>query len=329
MVGHSTLIDQREAARLEQLAVSVSHQAPPWAALYIKKAAPALGVFGAMAEALGPIMYKFYAALYEIYKKLPTNVVTCLYGLGVCFYGGRYPLTIAAGQAFRLTGGGEMAAALTTIKQNLLAAQRASAEEEAVSERGVQRKLALAVRAVEPTELTDAVGSLWSGYMGVLAALKLKFARATALAHSLGDSLRPAAAKVLGPTLLSLTPPEHHKWVSPGLNVFCKVLGLTVAWKLQRSLSTFQSALSGGLLAARTGLLILREQQIVNVDADQTMADEVVGYSLAAGGIYYQMFLGGSPPMWLFPVLMPLGFVESCLQYSVILLGGKEGSGSS
>lgn len=330
MVGYATLVDRREAERLEQIAAEASEVAPPWAAPYILKAAPAAGILGAIAEVLGPAVYQFYAGLYKIYKKLPTNVARCFYGLGVCFYGGRYPLTLAAAQAFRLTGGSEMVGALETIKVNVRAAQQAAEQDKNVSsDNKMRRKLAVALGAVEPSELSNAVGSLWSGYLGVLAALRLKFARTTALAHSVGDSLRPAAAKFLGPTLLAVTPAERHKWVSPALNVFCKILGMTVAWKLGQTLSTLQSALIGGLLAARSGLVILREQEIVALDADKTMVDDVCGWCLAAAGIHYQLIQGGTAPAVFLPALWPLGFLELCLQWSVAFLGNSDGGASS
>merc|ERR1719327_1695691 len=77
----------------------------------------------------------------------------------------------------------------------------------------VQRKAGLFFRTVDPQGFQDAIGGLWTGYMGVLAVLKFQFAKTTALALSLGDNARPLAAKLFAPTMLSLTPVEYHHWV--------------------------------------------------------------------------------------------------------------------
>lgn len=326
MVGCGSLVDRREAERLERLAVTVSEQAaPPWAAQYLARAAPVAGVVGAIVEKVGPAIYEFYKGLYEIYLRLPTNAAACLWGLGLCFYGGKYPLSIAAIEAFRLTGGSDIAVHLVTLKETTLAVQKASTEcQESENKQFLTRVLSV----LDPGELSEAIGALWSGYMGVLATLKLKFARTAALAHSVGDSLRPAAAKVLGPTLLAVTPAEQHRWVGPSLNVFCKLLGLTLAWKLQRSISTFQSGLAGGLIASRSAFTMLQQFEWFGKcfgpsDGD-TLVDEAVGWSLAAGGIYYQLVKGGAVPLFLAPIMWPLGILEGCLHWSVAFVGGKD-----
>ena len=35
----------------------------------------------------------------------PVNIIEAIYGLALCFFGGLYPLTIAAGETFRVSGG--------------------------------------------------------------------------------------------------------------------------------------------------------------------------------------------------------------------------------
>lgn len=334
-VVKGNLFDKDEAARIEKLAIAVSERAaPPWAAQYIVQAAPVIGVCGAVAEVLGPIIYRFYAGLFAVYKRLPHNAANCLWGLGVCFYGGRYPLALAAVEAWKMSGGNDIDAALVTIRTNANQVLKANEEEEArrsaageakEDEDGkslLARKTSLVLRAVEPEEVSEAVAKLWTGSMGVLAALKLKFARTTALAHAIGDGVRPLARKLLGPTMVYLTPKEHRKWVSPTLNALCKILGLTIAWKLTRGLSIVQSGMNGGLLASRSGLALLSERGLVNFVADETMVDEILGYALAGCGVYYQMFMSGDPVQTLFlPVTMPLGLAEGWLQWSIAFIG--------
>merc|ERR1719436_1625213 len=144
-----------------------------------------------------------------------------------------------------------MALHFVTLRDNLDAAWRASAEDDRLdgdrdgvadvrqmgSKELFRRKVALVLRSVDPGAVGEAAGGLWSGYLGILAALKLKYARTLALAHSIGDSVRPAASKLFGPSVLSVTPPEYRQWVAPGLNVACKALGMVVAWRLHHIVS--------------------------------------------------------------------------------------------
>lgn len=326
------LVDRREAERLERLAEGLSQQAPPWAAQYISKAAPVVGVCGAVSQAIGPRIYSFYVCLYRIYKRLPKNAASCLWGFGLCFFGGRYPLSLAVIEAWKLTGGSDVAMHLHTLKETVEEVQKAEARDSTqdANRDGVPdvdqesprqmaaRKVALWLRIADPGEVSEALRGVWSGYLGIIAALQTKFARTTALAHSIGESFRPAAAKILGPSALSLTPVEYRKWVSPGINYFCKFLAAAVAWRLQTTISTFQSGLAGGLLAARSGMALLQSAgYLAQGELGDTLSDEVVGWTLAAGGVYYQLVQGGTPPIIFAPVLWPLGFLESWLKLCV------------
>lgn len=330
------LVDRREAERIERLAAGLSQQAPPWAAQYLVKAAPVAGVFGALAMSMGPRIFEFYVSLYSIYSRLPKNAASCLWGLTLCFYGGRYPLSLGVLEAFKLTGGSEVAMHLATIKDTMEVVKRASDEDDHKDEDAdgtqdvdqidakqlARRKLALALRIVDPGELSEALRGLWAGYLGVIAALQTKYARTTALAHSIGESLRPTVAKLVAPSALSVTPPEYRKWVSPTINYLCKIAAAIFAWRLQSILSTFQSGLVGGLLAGRSGLALLAssgvlERKAGDPAAGDGMSDEALGWLLAAGGVYYQLVKGGSPPIIFAPILLPLDMLERWLKLCI------------
>jgi hypothetical protein len=51
----------------------------------------------------------------------------------------------------------------------------------------VWRKVDVGLRAVEPAQLQEALGGLYMGFLAVVAALRLQFARAIALGASIGD----------------------------------------------------------------------------------------------------------------------------------------------
>merc|ERR1712187_1001889 len=177
----------------------------------------------------------------------------------------------------------------------------------------------------DPEILSNAVGGLWSGYMGMLAVLKFKFAQTVALAHSIGDSLRPAAAKMFAPSLLSVTPKEYQRWINPLLNFACKLFAGFVAWRVQRAISTVQCGMKGGLLATRSLIALLRNAGYYKSPDDATIVDEVGGYALASCGIYYQLLHGGLPvPFFIKPLFWPIDLTEWWLQWSVTWLGKDE-----
>ena len=47
--------------------------------------------------------------------------------------------------------------------------------------------------------------------MGVLVVLKFRFAKVISLAVSIGNQMRPAVAKIFGPSLEIIIPKEYHQ----------------------------------------------------------------------------------------------------------------------
>eukprot|EP00927_Polykrikos_kofoidii_P078402 TRINITY_DN7522_c0_g1_i1.p2 TRINITY_DN7522_c0_g1~~TRINITY_DN7522_c0_g1_i1.p2 ORF type:complete len:377 (+),score=54.74 TRINITY_DN7522_c0_g1_i1:154-1131(+) len=313
---------------------------PPWAAKQLKKFAPTIGIIGAFIELVGPIAFRTGSSIISFYNKLPKDAACVLWGLGLCFYGGRYTVSIAAMEAFRATGGTAVMDCVRDILNQAKIIQRANAIDDKEDKDGdgiadvdqtdaktlARRKIALVLRTVDPEILQNALAGLWTGYMGVLAVLKFKFAKTVALAHSIGDSIRPMAGRMLGPTLVCLVPKDYHRWVNPMINFVCKLLASFVAWKIQRTISTVQTGVAGGLLAARSVLAMLQSRGYWSTPADKTIVDEIGGYSLAGCGIYFQIARGGLPlPFFVEPIFWPLDMVEWWIQWSVTWFG-RDGS---
>jgi len=324
-------IDRKEAQRIERLALALSTKSPPWLAHYIEQLAPAFGVVGAGVEVVAPVAWKLFQTAWEIYKRLPKRAATCLYGVGICFFGGRYAVSIAAIEAFNATGGGQMIMWMEDLKEEAAKLWDASIKDDEVDADGdgtadveqasaqdlALRKTKLFLRIADPEKISVAAGGLWAGYMGVLAALKFQFAKTVALAHSVGDAIRPPVSKVCAPLMLHLMPSDYHRWVNPAINFACKSIAMTIAWRIQYVMSTCHAGMKGGLIVSRVLFDVVRERGWMAASEDETVMDEVVGWSLAGCGIYHQLWLGGDCPFPLNVFMWPLDFLEIWLKWSV------------
>lgn len=325
-------IDRDEAQRIERMALELSaHASPLWAEKYARKAAPAIGVIGATLEVIVPLVNRCGLAAYAIYGRLPSEYAKGLGGIGLCFFGGRYTVSIAAAQAFRSTGGSKAYMHLQELQAQVLALQTAGIADTSAYDKSqpggatnlITSKVMLALKTVDPEVVTTAASGLWTAYMGVLSVLKFKFAQTLALTQGIGESLRPSVAKLVGPTLVAVTPPEFRKWISPGINVSCKMLAGLAAWRLQYLLSTLQSSLQGGMITSTVLLHMLAQRGIVKfTSAEESLFTDAAGWSLAVCGLYVQMFWGLPVPYFMSPLMWPLDFLEWVLNWTVTLTPG-------
>merc|ERR1712167_328393 len=113
----------------------------------------------------------------------------------------------------------------------------------------VERKVLLFLRTSDPEQTSRAMSAITSGFLAVLASLKIKFAQAIVVGGAIGDVLRPPVRRAMEPFLKKALTEDYHKWIRPGLNYACKLVAVSIAWTLQRIISAFHSALRGGQIA--------------------------------------------------------------------------------
>jgi len=181
----------------------------------------------------------------------------------------------------------------------------------------VVRKLKIAVTASDPELINGALQGIYSGWIGVVAVLKVEFAKTIALGAAIGDFLYKTVANPLGSIMVHLLPGEYHKWVPTLIGYACKSVAITVAWKVQRIISTFHSAIRGGLMASRGFLEWLNKKGIVTVNTDESYVDEVLGWALAAAGFYFQYKMGFTPPWIIAFLLWPLQATETYIVWVI------------
>lgn len=88
---------------------------------------------------------------------------------------------------------------------------------------------------------------------------------------------------------------------------------MSIAWTVQRILSAFHSAMRGGIVFARNIMAYLAEMKYVNINHEETYLDEIVGYSLAALGLWFQLAFGFGLPFPLNVILFPFTVAEYLL----------------
>lgn len=270
---------------------------------------------------VAPHMQRGIAGSIELYKNLPHDVINGIYGLILCFYGGHFAVTIAAVEALRVSGTWEgLSRHLRTMWSNVDSAIKACKKDDEVDVDGdgvpdlkqlsqqalVHRKSMLLLKAINPTDVSLALTGLYTGWLAVLTTLKFNFARVVALGSSIGENIASPAEKLLIPPLRLVLKDNGVKeeWALVAVRYACRWIAITIAWYLQRIMTTVQSAVMGGLLFSRAMLSVANRKGYTQqycgkeLDPESTMIDEYVGWSVAALGVWVQ-FQG-------FPVMFPL-----------------------
>ncbi|CAM9753600.1 unnamed protein product [Ascophyllum nodosum] len=338
-LGSSTKVESiKNDRRLEGIIENIADKSPPWLAKFLRGFAPFVTVFFITFSLIGPVLLWFYGLMYKIYTILPVNVLGMVYGLAMCFFGGFFHVTIAAIETFNMTGGEKIWLYICELTEDLKELHRASVEDDKrdddndgvpdikqaslmLAEKFVTRKAALAFRVINPDRATNAITGIWQGYMGVLVILKFRFAKVVSLAVSIGNHMRPLVGKLFGRFLAAVIPEEYHQWIDPIINYFCKLVAMTIAWWIHRFISTVQSAIEGGLLFSRSLLGFISDVTPLKLHSDESFVDEIIGWTMAACGAYFQIAHNWDLPWFVDLLLWPAYVLEFFLEWSVTWMG--------
>jgi len=295
-----------------------------------------------------PLLYAIFASfwvgrkIYEWCRFLPWNTLKMIFGVGLCFFGGIYFISIAAVEAARNFGGQVLVKELSLMyKQGLLAANASLADDTVDANRDgiadveqmtynqyLTHKTKICMAAVtDPQGLMNATQYLIMTYTSVLAVLRFQFAKTIALCVSIADMLELPFVRFLGPPLAYALGPELNQWVHPMISTTLKIIAVIVATYVQAVISAFYSGLRGGKLFAEGFINVLGERGIMDklpgwlvskpFDANESIWDEVLAYSLAAAGFYYQFTHSFTLPFPYSLVFFPLTIVEWILRWQV------------
>lgn len=295
------------------------------------------------------LIFMFYVWLikkiYCIYKLLPQNVLMCVLGIGLCFFGGGYFASIAFAEAVLNMGGPDMWNHFTVMWDQGQLVGTASLEDDKLdaNENGIEdvkemscndlisHKAKVAAMAVtEPDRLEQAVMFFFQLYVAVLAMLKSIFARTVMLALGVANMISLPLARIFGPFLAKIMGDDLIHWVPTIIDTTVKVIAVIVAAFVQEFISGFNSALRGGKLFAEGAINILSEKGVMDklpnaivgeerpFNPDKSYLDECIGYPLAAFGFYYQVINGFKiVPFPLNIIVAPLAIAEYCLRFEI------------
>uniref|UniRef100_A0A0G4G8V7 Uncharacterized protein n=1 Tax=Chromera velia CCMP2878 TaxID=1169474 RepID=A0A0G4G8V7_9ALVE len=305
---------------------------------YAKQAIPILVQIAAFFDKAWPVIKKYFEIVKQKWIKYNLEeLVPFFFGLICAFLGGYYMATIAALEAFRTFGwkaisphvkvlmedGKKVAEALKKDhkkddnQDNIPDVQQLKPAEYLV------RHLDLLARTVEPDRVSSAFSGLLSGTVSVVAALKLKFAKAVTLGNALAEVVQVSLRKHVVPPLKAVVPEDYKKWVEPVLLFIVRVVVMNIAFFFHRVVSAFHSAFRGGTLAARNLLPFLKKKYphaplVKDYEEETSWLDEGLGYTLAVLGLLFQWNMVSSGMPWLlWLIFFPLNILESILMYVV------------
>jgi len=321
----------KSAGRIQKLIAASADKAPPALVPYIKKLEPVLAMFIWVLAQLAPLFGLIFSMVESFLDICPPDLVQSVVGLIVCFFGGFFPTTIAASEAWVQAGGNAAQESLMTLINELKQLKSENDKDDELDEDGdgiadvdqitgtqlMQRKLNMFLMKTHPKLLNDSMVGVYMGWLGVVATLKLQFAKTIALGSAIGEILKRPFEWVLVPVLVRVMPEDYHPWIEVIINTICKSIAISIAWTIQRIISAFHSAIRGGLMFGRGIISYLHNAGWLSYDHEESIIDEIIGWSTAAAGFYVQFQLRFSLPFILNIILWPFTVIEWYIVWTI------------
>lgn len=327
----SPTTEDKDKERYTKLILALSEKAPEKVRPYIVQAAPVLAMIGVYIKIATPYIIQAVSVAQDVISKLPERILYAIMGFTICFCGGVFPTTIAAVEAWKVCGGDEAIRSGKQLYNEWLKVVEANKKDNEEDKDGdgvadvdqispqelLARKSKLALKAVDPHAVSKELALLYTGWVGVLAVLKIQFAKTVTLGSTIGEKLYGVVQNFVEPGIEKVTPEEYKKWVPVCLQWFCKIVAISIAWWIQRVISAFHSAIRGGLIFGRELVNYLNEKGYVKWKDEDTYMDEAVGWGVAALGLMFQWTFRFSMPFPLNILLLPVTLLETFIIWSV------------
>lgn len=309
-------------------AVAENSSVPASVRPYLEKAAPLVGQLVELINISIPYFHKGYVKVLEIKKSLEPYRLELLtpafFGIIMCFFGGSYLTVIAAFEAYRSVGWKPTYDAILMLQKDIQTVIDTDCRDNAVDKDGngisdvleippqelLQRKFYLFFKVLQPDRVYDAITAISTGFIAVIATLKVDFVKAITLGASMADVINKPAQHYLTPIIDRIMPEDFKHWTSFFITYTVKSVTISLAWMIQRIVSAFHSALRGGHMIGSNLLEYLSVMGIIHLDPEHTYIDEIIGYAFSFFGLYFQLSYGFKVPFLLQLVLFPFSMVE-------------------
>lgn len=281
-----------------------------------------------------PYILSFVQFCQDLWTKLepyhPEEWVPAIFGLFMCFFGGFYFTTFAAIEAYRVCGWETTVEGLWIIKEDLKKVLEANTEDDDLDEDGngipdveeidaqalIMRKAHLVLITINPMRVSDALSGISTGFMAVIATLRIEFAQTVTMGVTIGSMVQTALSNFVEPLLFVFLPPEYQRWI-PVVTIYgSRMIGISIAWLVQRFISAFYSSFRGANLFASSALHYCRRHGYGDFDEKAPVFTGVI-LALGAIGFLWQVFSGFSLPFPLNLLFFPVTIVEWFLTYMV------------
>lgn len=169
-------------------------------------------------------------------------------------------------------------------------------------------------------DLEDCIQSIMQGFFAVVATLKEQFCMAVTLGKSIGGMLEKPARKFVLPIFKAVIPGDHYDdvWGERLIKYAVNGIAVSFAFYLQTYISCVQAAMRGGLMAARGAMgYAVKMGWMGEINHEDTIMDEVVGYTLAFIGAYQQIMHQFALPFPLNILFFPATFAQSMLIWAM------------
>lgn len=298
----------------------------------LKHLQPVIDISSNIIDKVAPYAIVAWTTIINIYNFLPVDVIWALFGLTLAFFGGSYVLAIAAIETFYITGWESFKTSFQFLKQNFdnLWAKSKQDDLEDLDKDGVADVLQISAKQLftrkvafffancsEPQKVMDMFYSILTSILGVMTVLRVDFAKTIALGATIGENLRKPAAYFLVPIASTTLPAKYHQWIAPAINFLCNSVAISIAWFIQRIISSVQTAIRGGLMFSRRILYFLNQKGFIQFNDEDSYLDELLGWTVAFFGVYFQLTSYFGVPFPLNILLLPLSVVETYLSWIV------------
>eukprot|EP00484_Ammonia_sp_Unknown_P020778 CAMPEP_0197026324 /NCGR_PEP_ID=MMETSP1384-20130603/6436_1 /TAXON_ID=29189 /ORGANISM="Ammonia sp." /LENGTH=355 /DNA_ID=CAMNT_0042454967 /DNA_START=30 /DNA_END=1097 /DNA_ORIENTATION=+ len=276
--------------------------------------------------------------------------IEIMIGVVLLFYGGVFAMTIACYMAVQLSGWNTIKESWRVLKTNYNRGYDAfrndkqaiaffdkdgSGEVDAkeIAEaagkffRGTaeEKKMILihlkcVFREIDPQQVTNGLGGLWTTAIAVIATLRSSVAKDVALGVSMGEMASKQIGQYVKPMLRARFDDDLKQWADYLVDTVCRFLGISLALILVRVVSAFHSAVKGGQIIARFVCKFLSNKQLApkntEINVESTTFFIMMQYGLALMGFYWQLSSGFALNSWVLRlILLPFSICELILTW--------------